>query len=186
MNDAPDSLSVNPPQVKPSRQVRDLTGQKIGRWLVLGYIGGQRQARFLCRCKCGTERIVYGSRLSQGGSRSCGCYSRDATRIRSTKHGECKGPKSTPEYTTWRCMLNRCENPKNMHYKYYGARGIKVCARWKTFTEFLNDMGRKPSLGHSIERIDNDGNYEPENCKWATRQEQRRNRRAKTPLDSSS
>jgi hypothetical protein len=89
-----------------------------------------------------------------------------------TTHGACL----SPEHIAWKGLIGRCENPRNPVFKYYGGRGITVCERWrKSFANFLVDMGRKPSMAHSIDRIDNDGNYEPGNCRWATQSEQTSN-----------
>lgn len=96
-------------------------------------------------------------------------------------HRERAAGRFTPEYTAWAAMIRRCTNPKQDNYRYYGGRGITVCSRWRrSFSAFLADMGRKPSPNHSIDRRENEGNYEPDNCRWATRSEQRRNRRQVT------
>jgi hypothetical protein len=104
----------------------------------------------------------------------CGCLNRELVVQRHLKHGEAK--LRTAEYRAWASMLDRCNNPNRKHYKYYGGRGIKVCERWMTFANFLADMGRRPSPLHSIDRWPNpDGDYEPGNCRWATRMQQRHN-----------
>ena len=132
----------------------------------------------LCRCDCGTERMVQKGNLVGGRSRSCGCLQREELTERNNKHGLAPRGKKSSEFTAWRSMMQRCINPKNHNYPNYGARGIRVCQRWsENFANFLVDMGDKPSKGHSLERIDNHGNYEPSNCKWALSEEQNRNRR---------
>lgn len=98
------------------------------------------------------------------------------------KHGCAKRGSHTPEFKTWRAMRRRCEDPKYIVYQDYGGRGISVCERWRDFANFLTDMGPKPSPSHSIDRIDPNGNYEPANCRWATRVEQNRNQRPRKPL----
>lgn len=158
----------------------DMKGRRIGRWSVIAESGRDRhaQALWLCRCDCGTESRVTGGRLRRGESQSCGCAKPAACAAANIKHGDSARGRLTTEYRTWSNMIDRCERVSNKQFRDWGGRGIKVCPRWReSFAAFLADMGRKPSPDHSIDRINNDGNYEPGNCRWATRLEQNRNKR---------
>jgi hypothetical protein len=145
----------------------DITGKRFDRWFVLER-AGRRRKRWLCRCICGAERAVHGSRLRNGTSRSCGCLRR-----RHGHSGNGKKRKPSRTYKSWESMHWRCNDLQNPNY---GGRGITVCARWRKFENFLADMGKRPR-GKTLDRIDPDGNYEPGNCRWATPTEQYFNRR---------
>ena len=152
----------------------DLTGQRFGRWTVLRYAYTTRQSCWEVQCDCGTISIRGIAVLRNGSSRSCGCWRKELWSQAVTKHGGTY----TPEFRIWQHMKDRCHNPNNTGYQNYGARGISVDERWRhNFENFLADLGRRPSAKHSLDRIDNDGNYEPGNCRWATHKEQKRNRR---------
>jgi len=159
-------------------QLIDLTGQVFGRWTVLRFdksvAGSQRgstKALWVCQCMCGTVRSVDGAGLRSGKSKSCGCYSRELTRSRSS------GCKSFPEYIVWQGMRSRCLNPNTASYHNYGGRGIVIDPRWDSFQTFYMDMGPRPSPSHTLERKNNDLGYDAENCIWAPRSIQTRNTR---------
>jgi hypothetical protein len=151
-------------------------GQKFGRLTVLE-LALAKPIKWLCVCECGKQKAARPSNLKKGLTRSCGCLRTETTVARSTLHGFAKRGQIK---TTWRIWVNiqpRCEDPENHAYAYYGGRGIRLCDRWKVFENFLEDMGERPGSKYSLDRINNDGNYELANCRWATRSEQMRNSR---------
>lgn len=150
----------------------DLKGKKFGRWKI--FEKGEQGGTWRCKCKCGTIRTVPTYSLRSGASKSCGCIRKEQLSKRRKSHGYTIGGQH-PVYKVWLMMKQRCLNPNNKDYKYYGNKGITICERWiNSFENFLEDMGDKPKK-LTLDRIDNKGNYEPSNCKWSTRSEQMRN-----------
>lgn len=149
----------------------DLTGQKLGYLTVIKRIKNNQygHTRWLCKCDCGKETVQYSTRIRSGQVKSCGC-------MRGFKHGHARSTGSSPTYKSWEKMICRCYNKNYEYYNQYGGRGIKVCQRWHKFENFLEDMGeRLPNT--SIDRINNNGNYKPTNCRWSTNKEQSQNTR---------
>jgi hypothetical protein len=155
----------------------DISGQRFGRLIVIARANqrGQRPS-WLCRCDCGKEITATSLHLRGGDTRSCGCFKRDRTSQTHTTHGATRAYQHTATYESWRGMRARCQYPKSNTYRYYGAKGIRVCDRWQSFANFLADMGERPE-GMTLDRVNIDGDYEPGNCRWATPLEQTHNRR---------
>lgn len=143
----------------------DLSGQQFGLWSVLDYAGA---SYWNCVCACGVARKVFGASLSKSKSLSCGCYAAS----QNTRHGLSR----SKVYSVWEGMKFRCSNPSSTYWHRYGGRGIKVCDRWQNFENFYADVGDPPTTLHSLGRIDNEGNYTPENVRWETPEQQNHNK----------
>lgn len=167
-----------------SRPRKNLINHEVGQLLVIEFVDVKHgHARWKCRCICGNYVIVRGSSIRSGNTQSCGCW-RQKTAQQNGKltkqHGLSGGPnkKAASTYISWKCMWQRCTNPKHCRYNDYGGRGIKVCKRWKKFENFLEDMHTRPH-GKTLDRIEVEGDYCPTNCRWATAKEQANNKRQK-------
>ncbi len=154
-------------------KILDLTGKRFGRLVALRRNGRRGSfAAWDCLCDCGTKRTLTSRALIGGHNKSCGCFRREFTTAKNTKHGLA----GTTEFRSWASLRQRCTNPNDEKYPTYGGRGITFCERWNSFANFFSDMGKKPSLTHTIHRKNNDLGYYPENCTWATPLEQGRNK----------
>ena len=161
----------------------EMSGKRFGRLTVISQRGSKNSAVcWDCICDCGAIVNVRGSDLRREYTKSCGCMNVELTkeRNRSSKkiHGHSAEGKQSRTYASWHAMKLRCQNKNHDSYKNYGGRGIEVCERWEDFKNFLSDMGERPE-GKTLDRIDGNDNYRPDNCRWATPLEQSRNRRAK-------
>lgn len=157
----------------------DITGNKFNRWTVICREDSNvhSQSMWKCLCDCGNIKTVAGFNLKNGASKSCGCLNMESRHSRA-KYKHIPEGTSSPEYLSWQGMIKRCNNKNDKFYKDYGGRGIKVCDEWlHDFEIFFRDMGPKPSRKYSIDRINNDGDYGPTNCRWVTTREQSRNTR---------
>ena len=161
-------------------EIIDLTGKTFGRLSVVKRNGSKYgKPAWLCQCNCGNTITIASRALASGNTKSCGCLKRELQ----TKHSLC----DSPEYKVWIKMRNRCNNPKNDGFATYGGRGIKVCSRWNDFKYFISDMGERPTPKHQIDRINNDDDYSPENCRWVLPNVNARNRSTtKISLDDAS
>jgi hypothetical protein len=172
-------IEAMPEVYSPKKEYPSLEGQRIGRLIVSSVyqhrmVGRTNRKFYLCHCDCGAETWVGTPGLRSQMTKSCGCLQREKQATGNTKHGL----RHLPEYNVWAGMLQRCYYEKHVQFKNYGGRGIVVCDVWRTdFNAFYLDMGPRPSSLHTLDRIDNGGNYSKQNCRWVTMKEQARNTR---------
>lgn len=179
---APREAALAPENPKPENQVlrverREFVGRKFGRLTVISKLGSnKRRTVWLCICDCGTFASADRNALNTGTKKSCGCWRHEHGKSRGLQNKK-HGMATSSTYKSWRAMRTRCLNPRDEHWENYGGRGITICKRWMdSFENFLSDMGIRPH-GRTLDRININGNYEPENCRWSTPTEQSRNQR---------
>lgn len=166
-------------------KVKNLQGERFGKLLVISRSSNNKQqgATWLCRCDCDRDGkkivVVSGAMLLAGKTLSCGCFRLEQLLLKVTKHGQTKGHKMTRTYKTWAAMIDRVTNPNNKNWKHYGGRGITVCERWKDFSNFFEDMGRRPPK-LTLDRTNNERGYEPGNCRYTDMGTQVRNQRIRS------
>ena len=162
----------------------DLRGQRFGRLLVLGLdIPVKGVKHWFCLCDCTKTTSVSTHKLTSNHTKSCGCLQKEViSRIRTT-HGERRVGSTSSEYRTWLSLRDRCNNKNSRDFTNYGGRGVQCCSRWDRFEFFLEDMGRKPDSCYSLDRIDNNKGYSPDNCRWATSVEQSSNTRTNVMIE---
>jgi hypothetical protein len=155
---------------------RNIAGRRFTRLVAETVVKKGDRIHWRCRCDCGAYCVVSSGNLTSGNTRSCGCLHNEELVQRVYRHGHTVGGGFSLEYQSWRSMIARCTSENDSYWYLYGGRGITVCDRWLSFENFLADMGSRPSKEHTIDRIESERNYEPDNCRWATRDVQVNNR----------